>query len=181
MIILRRATEKDYFALANEDLKVEFDGECLYIHSPASKKHENVVFNLLTIFKTFLKKNPALGEALGSHFALKLPNGKRPEPDIVIIPAGIVKDNDCIYEGVPKVVIEILSPSTREYDLKEKRTWYKENKIPEIWFIDLEEKTVLIDLIKPDGTYQEKKYLGNVIPCAILKDLEIQFEIIFTD
>ncbi|MHA1652169.1 MAG: Uma2 family endonuclease [Candidatus Helarchaeota archaeon] len=104
-----------------EDLKVEFDGECLYIHSPASKKHENVVFNLLTIFKTFLRHNPSLGEALGSHFALKLPNGKRPEPDIVIVPAGIVNDNDCIYEGIPKLVIEILSPSTREFDLKEKK------------------------------------------------------------
>jgi len=57
MIIVKRASEQDYETLANEDLKVEFDGECLYIHSPASKMHENVVFNLLAIFKTFLAQN----------------------------------------------------------------------------------------------------------------------------
>jgi hypothetical protein len=32
MIIIKNTTEKDYFKLANEDLKVEFDAECLYIH-----------------------------------------------------------------------------------------------------------------------------------------------------
>ncbi|MHA1300558.1 MAG: Uma2 family endonuclease [Candidatus Helarchaeota archaeon] len=181
MIIIKNSKEKDYLKIANEDLKVEFDGECLYIHSPASKKHENVVFNLLTIFKTYLKQNPSLGEAIGSKFALKLPNGKRPEPDVVIIPAGVVNDDDSIYEGIPKIIIEILSPSTREYDLVDKRKWYKENKVPEIWFIDLDEPSVIIDLIEADGSYKEKKYIKNTIKCKSLNDFEINFDSIFKD
>jgi len=181
MIIIKNATEKDYLTLANEDLKVEFDGECLYIHSPASKKHENVVFNLLTIFKTYLKQNPSLGEAIGSKFAIKLPNGKRPEPDVVIIPTGVVDDKDSVYEGIPKLIIEILSPSTYEYDLVDKRTWYKENKVPEIWFIDLKELSVLVESIEPDGSYQEDKYLRNTIKCKVLGNLEIKIDDIFLD
>jgi Uma2 family endonuclease len=177
MIIIKNATEKDYFTLANEDLKVEFDGECLYIHSPASKKHENVVFNLLTIFKTYLKPNPSLGEAIGSKFALKLPNGKRPEPDVVILPAGTVNDDDdSAYEGIPKVIIEILSPSTREYDLVDKRKWYKENSVPEIWFIDLEEKSVVVESIEPDGSYREVKYFENTIISKVLGNFKIKLE-----
>lgn len=181
IIIIKNAKEKDYFALANEDLKVEFDGECLYIHSPASKKHENVVFKLLTIFKTYLRQNPSLGEAIGSKFALKFPDGKRPEPDLVIIPTGVVNDDDSVYEGIPKLIIEVLSPSTRDYDLIDKRKWYKENNVPEIWFIDLEEKRVVIESIKPNGSYKKEKYLGNIIKCKILENFEIKFEDIFSD
>ena len=44
LIIIEQASEADYFNLANEDLKLEFDGESLYIHSTATKKHENLVF-----------------------------------------------------------------------------------------------------------------------------------------
>jgi len=179
MIIIKNATEKDYFTLANEDLKVEFDGECLYIHSPASKKHENTVFNLLTIFKTYLKQNASLGEAIGSKFALKLPNGKRPEPDVVILPAGTVNDDDSIYEGIPKVIIEILSPSTRDYDLADKRKWYKENSVPEIWFIDLEEKSVVVESIEPDGSYTEVKYFENTIISKVLGNFKIKMEDLF--
>ncbi len=181
MIIIKNATEKDYLKLANEDLKVEFDGACLYIHSPASKKHENVVFNILTIFKTYLKQNPSLGEAIGSKFALKLPNGKRPEPAMVILPAGVVNDEDSIFEGIPKLIVEILSPSTREYDLIDKRKWYMENKVPEIWFIDLEEPSVVIESIKPNGTYKKEKNLGNTVKCKALGNFEIKFEDIFID
>ena len=44
LIIIENAVEDDYFNLANEDLKIEFDGVCLYIHSPATKRHEDLVF-----------------------------------------------------------------------------------------------------------------------------------------
>ncbi|MHA1275909.1 MAG: Uma2 family endonuclease [Candidatus Helarchaeota archaeon] len=179
MIIIKNATEKDYLRFANEDLKVEFDGESLYIHSPASKRHKNVVFNLLTILKRYLKEKPELGEAIGSKFALKLPNGKRPEPDVVVVPPNVTADEDSIYEGIPKMVIEILSPSTYDYDLIDKRKWYEENLIPEIWFIDLKEKSVLVESLESNGTYKEIKYRGNVIICKILDNIEINFEDIF--
>jgi Uma2 family endonuclease len=181
MIVIKNSTEKDYFALANEDLKIEFDGTCLYIHSPATKKHENVVFNLLTILKTYLKENPSSGEAIGSKSTLKLPNGKRSEPDLVIVPPRVTQDDDSIYEGVPNMVIEILSPSTREYDLNDKRKWYQENNVPEIWFIDLEERSVSIESIQLDGTSTEKKYLGNIIKSKVLGILKVKFEDIFAD
>lgn len=133
MIIIANASERDYVFFANEDLKIEFDGTCLYIQSPASKRHEDVVFNLLSIFKTFPKQNPSFGNAIGSRFALRLPNGKRPKPDVVIIPANSVDEADFVYDGIPKMEVEILSPGTADHDKTVKRQWYEESKIPEIW------------------------------------------------
>jgi len=180
MIIIKNASEHDYETLASEDLKIEFDGECLYIHSPASKKHENVVFNLLAIFKTFLAQNPSLGEPIGSKFALKLPNGKRPEPDVVIVPRGIVGDYDSVYEGIPSMVVEVLSPSTKDYDLIIKRQWYEESLIPEIWFIDLEAQKIIVIRCSENDVYEEREYSTNVIACQALENLEISLEAIFT-
>jgi Uma2 family endonuclease len=179
MIIIKNASEHDYESLANEDLKVEFDGECLYIHSPASKMHENVVFNLLAIFKTFLAQNISLGEPIGSKFALKLPNGKRPEPDVVIVPRGSVDDFDSVYEGVPQMVIEILSPSTKDYDLMVKRQWYEESRIPEIWFIDLEVRKINVIHLTENGVYEEREYNTNTVICEVLGNLEISLDNIF--
>ncbi|MBN2151974.1 MAG: Uma2 family endonuclease [Candidatus Lokiarchaeota archaeon] len=180
MIIIKFASEHDYESLANEDLKIEFDGECLYIHSPASKLHENVVFNLLTIFKRFLSRNPSLGDPIGSKFALKLPNGKRPEPDVVVVPRGAVGDNDSIYEGIPRLVIEVLSPSTKDHDLNVKRKWYEENRVPEIWYVDLEgHKITALRPVKA-GTYKATEYSKDVAICEVLGHLEVSLAEIFS-
>ena len=181
MIILKKATEDDYFTLANEDLKVEFDGECLYIHSPATKKNKNVVFNLLTVFKADFRTNPTLGEAIGSKFALKLPTGKRSEPDVVIVAQGVVNDFDSIFEGIPLMVIEILSPSTRDYDLNEKRSWYQEVCIKELWFIDLDNETILIDPLITEKEYESLQIVDKKVKCFIFPDLEILFSEIFRE
>ena len=180
MIIIKRASERDYESLANEDLKIEFDGECLYVHSPASKLHENVVFNLLTIFKRLISGNPSLGDPIGSKFALKLPNGKRPEPDVVIVPRGAVRDNDSVYEGVPRLLVEILSPSTKDYDLNIKRKWYEESRVPEIWYIDLEGHKITALRPVKGGTYKATDYSKDVAVCDVLGHLEIPLVDIFT-
>ncbi|MEX2683290.1 MAG: Uma2 family endonuclease [Candidatus Sigynarchaeota archaeon] len=180
MIIIKRASERDYESLANEDLKIEFDGECLYIHSPASKLHENVVFNLMAIFKRHVSQSPFLGDIIGSKFALKLPNGKRPEPDVVVVPRGAVADNDSVYEGVPPLVVEVLSTSTKDHDLNIKHTWYEESHVPEIWYVDLEGHKVTVLRLSKDGTYTSTDYAKDVIICEALGRLEIPLADIFT-
>ena len=175
MIIVQKASEQDYFNLANEDLKVEFDGECLYIHSPATKKHEKLNHKLITLIDAYLINNPSFGEVIGSRFALKLPNGKRPEPDLVIVPPNKVKDNDSVYEGIPRTVIELTSPSTRKHDLGEKLSWYKEAKIPEILIIDTEDKVLLsycyneISAIYDVYSQSSGEYSMKIIPGLALK------------
>jgi Uma2 family endonuclease len=38
--------------------------------------------------------------------------------------------------GVPDIAVEVLSPSTRRYDLVGKRRRYEQEGLPELWFID---------------------------------------------
>lgn len=174
MIIVQNATEEDYFNLANEDLKVEFDGVCLYIHSPATKKHEKLNHKLISLIDEYLIKNPNIGEVIGSRFALKLPNGKRPEPDVIIVPPDVVDDQDSVYEGIPIMVIEITSQSTREHDLGKKLEWYKNSKIQEILIIDTEDnKFLTYEYNKGNDSYESNALSSGIFNTKSLPGFSI--------
>ena len=48
--------------------------------------------------------------------------------------AGII--GDVFVNGTPELIVEILSPATRDYDLGEKRRAYADAGVPELWFVD---------------------------------------------
>lgn len=62
-------------------------------------------------------------------------------PDLVVCTAeqaSILEDGDGIFKlgNPPKIVIEILSPSTKDADNDEKRREYRRAEVPEYWIID---------------------------------------------
>ena len=59
--------------------------------------------------------------------------------------------------GAPDLVVEILSPATRELDLGVKREIYQEAGVKEYWAADPDTKTVVVYTLK-DGTYQSATY-----------------------
>ena len=48
------------------------------------------------------------------------------------------------FEGAPDLVVEVLSPSNRDDDLKDKWPRYREAGVPEIWFVDYEKEVVIV-------------------------------------
>ncbi|MHC6203847.1 Uma2 family endonuclease [Breznakiellaceae bacterium SP9] len=44
------------------------------------------------------------------------------------------------YHGAPAIIIEVLSPSTRSYDLNTKRELYRRAGVREYWVVDPDEK-----------------------------------------
>ena len=179
MIIIQNVTLDQYEKFANEDLKLDYDGECLFIHSPATYQHEKLVFAILKIFDRYFEEFPGKRDALGSHFSVKLPNGKRSEPDIVAIPPKSVKAQESVFEGIPYLVLEVLSPTTRLHDLNEKKSWYMENKIPEIWFIDPEEEELIVFYHRGDGEYFRKNIRTGSLKSKIFEGFTIEIQKLF--
>ncbi len=66
-------------------------------------------------------------------------------PDIVVLDE--VPDDEAQYVGVPAVVFEVLSPSTRERDRTYKTRRLLGLGVREIWLVDRHERTVeIVDL-----------------------------------
>jgi Uma2 family endonuclease len=74
------------------------------------------------------------------------------QPDVLVVDAGEAdKDRTTIP---PKLVVEVLSPSTRNYDLGTKRLACEDLVVPAYWLID-PAKRELIVLRLVEGSYKE--------------------------
>jgi Uma2 family endonuclease len=56
----------------------------------------------------------------------------------------------------------VLSPSTRDYDLEDKRPAYHEAGVGEIWFVDLENRQVIVDRKARRGYSEEVVARGRL-------------------
>jgi Uma2 family endonuclease len=72
------------------------------------------------------------------------------QPDLVFVSEAqkeILSEGGLI-EGVPDLVIEILSPSTGKYDRGSKMRVYEQHGVKEYWIIDLANKIIEVYIIK---------------------------------
>ena len=179
LIIIDGVTEEDYWKLSSEDLKIEYAGGCLYIHSPASLKHE-MIFNFLYLYLNVRLQELNVGELLGSRVAIELPGGHRPEPDLVLLPRDTYSESDTVYKGVPIWVIEILSTGTKknvDHDLVEKLSWYTDAKIPEIWYVNPDTYTVIRYCYNsPDQTYKREEFSKDSVSPKLFPMITIRLE-----
>ena len=93
---------------------------------------------------------------LGPDSLIHLAPGRKCAPDVFFIrqervPMPLPKE----FEGVPELVVEVLSPSNRRYDLRDKRLIYREAGVGEVWFIDAELRRIIVDR-RQAGSYVEE-------------------------
>ncbi len=138
-----------------------------------------LVLEVLIRCKNYFEAHPDLGVPLGSHFSVRLPNGKRTEPDTVVIPPDRFLPESSVFEGVPLLVLEVLSSSNRAHDHNKKKAWYEENKIPEIWFIDPEEKSLTASFLIPSGKFKEERIVSGVLASKKFKGLTFSVHDLF--
>ena len=66
------------------------------------------------------------------------------------------------------LVVQMVSTSTREYDLGEKRNAYHQGRIPEIWFIDADHKQVQVDILEGEvystNTFTSGRFASRILP-----------------
>jgi Uma2 family endonuclease len=72
------------------------------------------------------------------------------------------------FEGVPDLVVEVLSPSNRRYDFRDKRLIYREAGVGEVWFIDPELRQIIGDR-RQGGSYTEEIVTAGRVSSTILQ------------
>lgn len=164
-------TLEDFYNL--DEQKAEFLEEgVLVMHSPASVTHEEVFGEIYVPMRLFVKEKN-LGKVLGSRLTIVL-GERRFEPDIVFISTDNPGEfGEVEFSGVPDLVVEIVSKTTRQYDLKIKREIYREHKIQEIYFIDYLNKTLIVDVLQ-DDEYVTHTLSAGEFPSAVLKGFAVK-------
>ncbi len=136
-------TVEDYMALPDGDRKELIDG-VFYDMATPTNVHQEVVGYMFLEIGNFIRKNKGKCRAVVAPSAVQLDcdNKTMVEPDIYIVcnPDKVKKFGNY---GAPDFVLEVLSDSTRNKDLKIKSFKYMNAGVREIWYIDLKTKTLI--------------------------------------
>jgi len=155
------------------------EGELIMTPAP-SPEHQAISANLFRRLVDFVDQK-APGIVLYSPLDVYLDNENAFQPDIIFISKArltIIKE-DGIY-GPPDLAIEVLSPSTAHYDLKEKFRVYERTGVREYWIVDPGTKSVEIYTNK-DGRFSlvTKAEQGDMIESVLLEGFTIGLDVIF--
>lgn len=135
MVVLENVPEYHFWE-STEDDRWEFVEGTLFMHSPASLRHQDIVVFLVTLLKLFLGRRRA-GTVTTAPAVMRLRPRRNFEPDIqVILAAHADRIRPECVEGAADLVIEVVSPGNATHDLDFKRKEYKEGGVPEAWFVD---------------------------------------------
>ncbi len=167
LVIKPDLSEEDYYRLAGEDDDWEYIDGRIVMHSPASRRHEEIFRLLLTLLSYYLgKKGGAV--VLGSRYPMRLDPLWSPEPDLVV-----VRDErrrlmtKTRLEGPADLAVEIVSDADAHLVYKEKLPKYREAGIPEIWIVDPFRREVLADRPAEGGRTAETLGSGRLASTAV--------------
>ncbi|HEX6421486.1 MAG TPA: Uma2 family endonuclease [Acidimicrobiales bacterium] len=137
-------TWDEFLALPHETRNAALvDGEVVV--NPPNPQHELVVQNLVIAFRAWLRQAPGRGD-VSTQQPVKINDRRGYQPDFMWYPPErcAPPGEPASFNGPPSLVVEVLSPSTRSFDLIRKRGDYERVGIGEVWFVDPRDERVLV-------------------------------------
>lgn len=137
-------TWDEFLALPEETRNAALiDGEVIV--NPPTARHELVVRNLNLIFMQWIRSPDGYGE-VSTQQPVKINDRRGYQPDFAWYPpeSCAPPEEPPSFSGPPRLIAEILSPSTRSFDLIRKRGDYEQIGIAEVWFVDGDKRHVLV-------------------------------------
>lgn len=185
----RQISYEEYMALveASEQRYELINGEVYLLASP-DFRHQTAITEIGGHFYNFFKGKPC--RSLTAPFDVRLfgyatkfeENPNVVQPDIVVICDTDKVDENHKYWGVPTLVVEVLSPSTRHKDLAAKNYLYLTSGVREYWLVDPEK------LLVHHYAFSENREVlslntfktGDSIQSTAFPGLEIPIDVIFS-
>lgn len=158
MITRRRLTFEDYEALPDDQDYEIIDG-VLYVLPRARARHQ-VVANRFAFILTGYTENRGQGALFPDTDLIVDDKNTYISPDLMYFAGDRLAGTggDDWIRTIPDLVVEILSPSTEDYDRGVKRRTYAALGVPHYWIANATAHSVIECLIQPSGRYQERTH-----------------------
>jgi Uma2 family endonuclease len=143
--------------------------------------HQLILGEFYDTLKYFIKEQGNKGIVVLPPMDIRLDDGNVYQPDLIYISgervAEIAKDR---IEGAPDLVLEILSPSTAYYDMRQKKNIYEKYGVKEYIIIDPLEQSVELYTFKESGFYLHQRTEGNdILKSVVLPGFTVDLSTIF--
>ena len=168
------------FALLPEGAPYQLIGGQLVVSPSPSTAHQRILGRLFRWMASRVEASHA-GEVLIAPVDVYLSDTDVYQPDLVVVLAGgaaVVEAH--LIRGAPDLVVEILSPSTAYYDLRQKKTAYERFGVMEYWVVDPIERSVEV-FTRVEGVFvlHERRAGAEVIRSPSLVGFQIELESLF--
>ena len=136
-----KITYSDYLLFPSDGMRHEIIHGRHYINPAPSPRHQTVSRRIQ--FQLYEQiECTGLGEIFNAPIDLLLSDTDVVQPDLVIV----LRENEIItptmIQGIPELVVEILSPSNSSYDRELKKRLHEQHGVPEYWIVDHEQQSV---------------------------------------
>lgn len=157
---------EEYFQLAPEDRICEYLEGTITVASPASTTHQRIVQFLTRLLAAHVEERD-LGSVFNGPATVKVA-GAYFEPDVFFVR----RENDAhILEShvdcPPDFVIEVVSESMRNRDLRLKLAKYQEAEVAEYWAIDYRRQEVSVWRREDSGYTSLQVQSGSLVSAAV--------------
>jgi len=185
----KKISYEEYMALVDSsDQRYELiDGEIYLLASPGFN-HQVVVNEIAGHFYNYFKGKPCRSVTAPLDvrlfgYATKFeedPNVVQPDVTVICDENKVNKDNR--YEGIPALVVEVLSPSTKGKDMVAKLNLYMKSGVLEYWIVNMENKSILQYSFSQGRDIESLKNFReeDTIKSTVFEGLEIALKDIFS-
>ena len=180
-----KLTYDDFVLFPDDGMRHELiDGEHYVTPSP-NRIHQEIIGRLHLLIGSWLQTR-AIGRLYLAPFDVVMSRFDVVEPDLLYMSNGRAARvlTDANVQGVPELVIEVGSPSTRKRDETIKRRLYERSGVSEYWFVDPELDVVRVYRAGSKGFERQvevSREAGDVLSASLLPGLELPLARIFED
>jgi Uma2 family endonuclease len=151
--------------------RLELIDGVLFVTPSPSRLHQLVSKRLIRLLLHAVD-DAGVGDFYDAPFDVKLGEGDVVQPDLVVV----LRQNFAIFtdaaiEGVPDLVIEIISPSTRRDDRVTKRDLYARYEVPEYWLVDPDGGRVTVFADPQEGRYRNETVATDIAESFVVPGL----------
>jgi Uma2 family endonuclease len=173
---------EDFLRLPDDGNRYEVIRGSLYVTPPPVPGHQFSSFELAFRLSAFVRERD-LGLVLTAPLGVMLPAGIATpvQPDILFFRKGNEpRWGSSNYEGVPDLIAEVLSPSTRRRDRTTKKDAYQDAGVPEYWLVDQGARTVVVYVLAK-GKYVElvRGGAGDEVWSSVLPGFRVRVKDLF--
>lgn len=183
MATMTQLTVEDYKVMPETGPRYQLiNGELIMAPAP-NRFHQRISSNLGFQLRLWIESGKNRGEIYSAPFDVQLDEINVFQPDLLYVRPenkGILTEAGCT--GAPNLIIEILSPRTREIDLGPKKKTFAAKGVTELWIIDPDPKTLAVYFLKNDVENPARVLSENdTLTSPLLPGLELPGEKIFAE
>lgn len=180
-----KITYQEFLELVeNSDLRYEYiDGEVYCLASP-TVRHQIAIREIIATFHDWFKgkKCQPLFAPLDVTLFKSEGDINVVQPDVMVLCDLDKIDEKGKYWGVPTLLVEVLSDSTRKRDLEKKLDLYKETGVREYWMVDPAKKEIYLYSFENLKIKDQKVFTGDmIIESMYFKSLKVSLPKMFQE